>query len=128
MEDLRENCPFESFGRIPGKQRQAISVSSLLLSFLSLSRYYDIFPYFLLLPYAFLFFLLRSGLSLFLSLRLLPLLVSPMSPADSAVMLPINPRVCFIHRRTQTSGGLPSLWQAPVESASRLFLRVSLWF
>jgi hypothetical protein len=32
MEDLRENCPFESFGRIPGKQRQAISVSSLLLS------------------------------------------------------------------------------------------------
>ena len=47
MEDLRENCPFESFGRIPGKQRQAISVSSLRLSFLSLSRYYDIFPSFL---------------------------------------------------------------------------------
>ena len=57
MEDLRENCPFESFGRIPGKQRQAISVSSLLISFLSLSRYYDIFPYFLLLPYASLFLL-----------------------------------------------------------------------
>ena len=29
--------------------------------------------------------------------------------------------------RAQTSGGLPSHWRAPVESASRFFLRVSLW-
>jgi hypothetical protein len=55
MEDFRENCPFESFGRIPGKQRQAISVSSLLLSFL---------PYFLLLPYASLFLLWVSLFSI----------------------------------------------------------------
>jgi hypothetical protein len=64
MEDLRENCPFESFGRIPGKQRQAISVFSLLLSFLSLSRCCDKFPYFLLLPYASLFLLWVSLFSI----------------------------------------------------------------
>jgi hypothetical protein len=62
MEDMRENCPFESFGKIPGKQRQAISVSPLLLSFLSPPRYYDIFPFVLCLPYASLFLL---GVSLF---------------------------------------------------------------
>ena len=48
--DMRLSRPFESFGRSPGTQRQAISVSSLLISLLSLSRYHDIFPYFLLLP------------------------------------------------------------------------------
>ena len=55
---MRLSRPFESFGRSPGTQRQAIYVSSLLLSILSLSRYYNIFPYFLLLPYASLFLFL----------------------------------------------------------------------
>ena len=79
MEDLRENCPFESFGRIPGKQRQVISVSSLLFSLpLSLLRYISLFLMaalcvsFLAVGFS---FLLRSCLSLFLSPRLLSLLV-----------------------------------------------------
>ena len=39
MEGLNENCPFESFGRIPGKQRQAISFS-FCVSLFSKSLYY----------------------------------------------------------------------------------------
>jgi hypothetical protein len=97
MEDLRENCSFESFGRIPGKQRQAISVSSLLLSFLSLSLYYDIFPYFLWLPYASLFFLL--GVSLF-SIAFWPFFVS----FASSLAAPCLARGCAAMQELHTQG------------------------
>ena len=86
MEDLRENCPFESFGRIPGKQldsgRRFLSLLSFSLSLaslvFSLLRYISLFLMaalcvsFLALGFN---FLLRFGLSLFLSPRLLLLLV-----------------------------------------------------
>jgi len=94
---LRENCPFESFGRVPGKQRQAISVSSLLVSFFEPPIDFPISYYCLMRLFSccgFLSFLLRSGLFLFLSPRLLPLLVwyeaAPRCPSYTRM----KPSVC----------------------------------
>ena len=94
-------------------------------------------------------FLLRSGLSLFLSPRLLPLLVwheAVPSPKPSRPCPPPSPRPCrrpflvgsrpprycaavalsfpvsFVHQELKPQGGLkPFPWQAPMSSAFRFF-------
>jgi hypothetical protein len=98
MEDLRENCPFESFGRIPGKQRQAISFS-FCISLFSKSLYYTN----------------RFSFSRFLyyvagrSLSALGRLVARKFTAMSTAMSPIHPRVRFVHPELKPQGGCPPL-------------------